>query len=605
MTNAASRSSPREAPREIYQHRLSQRQLALSASEQRLGRIHLLRLVVFAVVAFVVWQAIRAALPASWIAVPVALFIGLVWYQSRIERAAALIRRAIAFHERGIARIEHRWQGIGSSGDRFADPEHPYSSDLDLFGRASLFQLLSTARTRGGEARLAAWLTAPAPLATLRRRHEAIHELRSLLDLRERISVLGEDFTAGVNPDQLSQWAGAPTAPFPFWMRAVALVLSLTALAMLIWWFATAFVSVPARMGLLIAGLAEALFWSSLRFRTHAIAAAVEEPAHDLDLLSRLLAELERCEFQSATLKALHDGVHSPHGGASKAIQRLRRLIELLDSRDNLLLRGIGPLLLWTTQTTMAIEAWRARYGSEVARWLDAVAELEALSSLANYSWEHPADPFPELREDGLPVFDGESLVHPLMDESRAVSNTVNLAPPLRLLIVSGSNMSGKSTLLRTVGVNTVLALAGAPVRAARLSLSALHLGASIRSTDSLEEGRSRFMAEILRLKQVIELPSPVLFLLDELLHGTNSHDRALGSLGLIRALLQRGGIGLVTTHDLSLTRLADELAPAAANVHFEDRLDAGELVFDYRMREGVVTRSNALDLMRAVGLDV
>jgi len=175
----------------------------------------------------------------------------------------------------------------------------------------------------------------------------------------------------------------------------------------------------------------------------------------------------------------------------------------------------------------------------------------------------------------------------------------------LRLLIVSGSNMSGKSTLLRAVGVNTILALAGAPVRAKRLTLSRLSLGASIRTTDSLEEGHSRFMAEILRLKQVLELPSPALFLLDELLGGTNSHDRALGSEGLIRALLGRGALGLVTTHDLSLARVVDELGQMAANVHFEDRLEDGGLVFDYRMRPGVVERSNALDLMRAVGLDV
>jgi len=176
---------------------------------------------------------------------------------------------------------------------------------------------------------------------------------------------------------------------------------------------------------------------------------------------------------------------------------------------------------------------------------------------------------------------------------------------PLRLLVVSGSNMSGKSTLLRTIGVNTVLALAGAPVRARRLKLSQMALGASIRTTDSLEEGHSRFMAEILRLKQVLELAPPSMFLLDELLGGTNSHDRAVGSEGLIRALLARGAVGLVTTHDLSLARVADELAPAAANVHFEDRLVDGRLVFDYKMRPGVVERSNALDLMRAVGLDV
>jgi DNA mismatch repair ATPase MutS len=278
--------------------------------------------------------------------------------------------------------------------------------------------------------------------------------------------------------------------------------------------------------------------------------------------------------------------------------------MELLDSRDNTFVRVFGPLLLWTTQLAMGVEAWRAENGPRVPAWLDAVSEIEALSSLANYAWEHPSDPFPEFTATES-VFDAVGLGHPLLPEDRCVRNSLTLADPLRLLIVSGSNMSGKSTLLRTVGVNTVLALAGAPVRAERLTLTRLSLGASIRTVDSLEEGHSRFMAEILRLKQVLELAPPSLFLLDELLHGTNSHDRALGSEGLIRALLARGAVGLVTTHDLSLARVADELAPVAANVHFEDRLEGGRLVFDYRMRPGIVARSNALDLMRAVGLDV
>ncbi|HVV47470.1 MAG TPA: hypothetical protein VHC72_19805, partial [Bryobacteraceae bacterium] len=227
-----------------------------------------------------------------------------------------------------------------------------------------------------------------------------------------------------------------------------------------------------------------------------------------------------------------------------------------------------------------------------------------ALSSLANYAYEHPADVLPQFAE-GAPVFDAEALGHPLLAEERTVRNDVRLVPPVQLFVVSGSNMSGKSTLLRAVGVNAVLALAGAPVRARSLTLSKLSVGASIRTSDSLEEGQSRFMAEILRIKAILELQRPALFLLDELLHGTNSHDRATGAAGIVRALLARGAIGLATTHDLSLAAVAKQLEPAAANVHFEDRLENGRMVFDYRMREGVVTRSNALDLMRAAGLDV
>jgi DNA mismatch repair ATPase MutS len=212
----------------------------------------------------------------------------------------------------------------------------------------------------------------------------------------------------------------------------------------------------------------------------------------------------------------------------------------------------------------------------------------------------------PEILEDG-PVLEGEELGHPLIPSSRCVRNTVRIGPDLQLLVVSGSNMSGKSTLLRTVGVNAVLAFAGAPVRARSLRIAPLAIGATIRIQDSLQAGTSRFYAEIQRIRHIVDQAetAPVLFLLDEVLNGTNSHDRAVGAEAIVKALVARRAIGLVTTHDLSLARVADALAPLAANVHFEDRLVDGNLLFDYRMKPGVVTRSNALELMRAVGLEI
>lgn len=599
-------------PREIYADRIAELNRRLTVSTRRRDRIGNLRLLVFLGAAAIVWYAFHGV-PIWWIAAPFAIFIVLVGTQARFEREAECVRRAIRFYERGVARLENRWQGGGEDGQRFADSHHPYASDLDLFGHASLFELLSTARTRGGEERLADWLkSASAPSATtaeLLARHEAIDELRPLLDLREQLAVVGDDYRTGVNPGQLVRWAAQPPQPFPAWRRILALLFALVTAAMLIWWVATDLTDPGARLGVVAIAAVDGLFALSIRTRILPIVHSVEEPAHDLDLLSQILATLEKQRFRSPLLAALRKSIDVKGHPASHRIARLRRLIEMLDSRDNVFVRAFGPLLLWTTQLAMAIEAWRAENGPHVAAWLDAVSEMEALSSLANYAWEHPDEPFPEFAEssDG-PLFEGEDLGHPLLPtfpEARCVPNSVVLSPPLRLLVVSGSNMSGKSTLLRTIGVNTVLALAGGPVRAKRLRISHLSLGASIRTTDSLEEGHSRFMAEILRLKQVLELPPPGLFLLDELLGGTNSHDRALGSEGLIRALLARGAIGLVTTHDLSLAGVANELAPAAANVHFEDRLENGRLVFDYRMRPGVVERSNALDLMRAVGLDV
>jgi DNA mismatch repair ATPase MutS len=254
------------------------------------------------------------------------------------------------------------------------------------------------------------------------------------------------------------------------------------------------------------------------------------------------------------------------------------------------------------------VERWREVHGRHVREWTEALAEFEALTALATYHFEHPEDPFPTIEDGQQAFFEGRELGHPLVPAASMVRNDVRLAGDTQLLVVSGSNMSGKSTLLRTVGVNTVLALAGAPVRAASLRLSPLAIGATLRIQDSLLEGRSRFYAEITRIREAADLaagPIPLLFLFDELLNGTNSHDRLVGAAGILRALLAKGSIGLVTTHDLALTAIAEELAPRAVNVHFEDFFEAGEMRFDYRVKPGPVTRSNALALMRAVGLEV
>jgi DNA mismatch repair ATPase MutS len=285
----------------------------------------------------------------------------------------------------------------------------------------------------------------------------------------------------------------------------------------------------------------------------------------------------------------------------------LRALIELLDSRRNLFFAPLAVLLLWTTQLAFALDKWRTRHGPAIQGWLETVAEFEALGALATYAFENPDHPFPELVEAG-PIFEGTGLGHPLLPAQRCVPNDVALGFPLRLLVVSGSNMSGKSTLLRTVGINAVLAQAGAPVRARSLRLSPLDIGATLRIQDSLQAGRSRFFAEVLRVRRLVEMtagPRPLLFLLDELFHGTNSHDRRVGAEAVVRALVEAGAIGLITTHDLALTNIVENLGEQAGHVHFEDHFQDGTVIFDYRVRPGVVEHSNALALMRSVGLRV
>ena len=591
-------------PATEYTRRLTARQAAAARLAQLERRISLARLAVFiagGVVAFVALD--RHAVSAWWIAAPAVCFVGLVLLHDRVIKQRWRADRAVAFYERGVARLEHRWAGGGERGERFADAAHPYAADLDLFGRGSLFELLCTARTRAGEDTLASWLCKPALPDVVRARHTAVAELRPLLDLREDLALLGADVRAGLDPDALSAWAAAAPVRTPAALRRAAALLVTALLLTGGGWLAK--LTGPLPLATVI--LAEVGLALRLRERVVRVVHTVQRPGRDLRLLAEMLGRLEGERFTSAHLIELRSALDTDGEPPSVRIARLHRLIHLLDARQNQFFAPIAALLLWTTQLALAIDAWHATSGASILRWLATVGEVEALSALAGYAYEHPADPFPEIAEQS-PIFDGEGLGHPLIPEERCVRNDVHLGTDVRLFVVSGSNMSGKSTLLRTVGTNTVLALAGAPVRARRLRLSPLAVGASIRINDSLQEGTSRFYAEITRLRQLMDLatgPLPLLFLLDEILHGTNSHDRGIGAAAVVRGFLERGAIGLVTTHDLALAHIAQRSDGQAANVHFEDHLEDGKMIFDYRMRPGVVEKSNAVALMRAVGLDV
>jgi len=545
----------------------------------------------------------REVLSPWWLSLPLLAFLALVIFHSRVIRSRERMDRAAAFYERGLARVGDRWAGTGETGDRFVDASHPYAEDLDLFGRGSLFELLCTARTRAGEETLASWLLAPAEPGEVRHRHGAVEDLRPRLDLREDLAVLGIDVRAGVHPESLATWGSAPPMLDSPVMRTAACALGALAGVTLCMWAGFGL----ARVWFLAALTLEALFFFKVRPAVRRIEHAVEPAGRDLALLSGVLERLERELFTSPRLKGLSAKLGAAGHPASRQISRLRFLIDLLDAQRNPLFAPIAFVLLWSTQFAFAIEAWRKRSGPFVARWLSAVGEFEALSALAGYAYEHPKDPFPELKENEL-CFRGEALGHPLLPETGCVRNDVSLGDELRVMIVSGSNMSGKSTLLRTVGTNAVLAMAGAPVRARRLVLSPVVVGASIRIHDSLQSGSSRFYAEITRLRKLVDLTGkklPLLFLVDELLHGTNSHDRRIGAEAIVKGLVDRGALGLVTTHDLALSHIADSLAPRAANVHFQDHIEDGKLVFDYRLHPGIVQKSNALELMRSIGLEV
>jgi len=537
-----------------------------------------------------------------WAVLPLIGFFLLAPTQQTITEARRRCERAAELYRLGSARIDDQWPGKGSSGSRFISESHSYAADLDLFGVGSLFELLSLARTRVGEDTLAEWLLTPAAKTVVELRQEAVNELRSQIDLREDLALLAEGIHSGSDAKQLVTWAAAPPWQISTGLRLSAFALAILAVIGLALWF-IGFGYVPFLISILIGRV----FVFRFREQIETVIASVDLPAKELQLLEEVLQRIEQEQFTSARLVHLRAALNVAGLAPSQQTAKLKRLLELLDSRRNLFFAPIAFILLWPMQIAMAIELWRQRSGPAVERWLAAIGEIEAVSSLAGYAFEHPDDPFPELVEGGV-VFDAEQLGHPLIPRSQNVRTNLTLGSRPAVFIVSGSNMSGKSTLLRSVGTNTVLALAGAPVRAHKLRLTALQVGASIRIQDSLQAGASRFYAEITRLRQIVDLTKgslPVLFLLDEILHGTNSHDRLIGAEGVVRGLVERGAVGLVTTHDLALTRIVDELKERAANVHFEDHLEAGKMTFDYVLRPGVLQKSNALELMRSVGLEI
>ncbi len=320
-----------------------------------------------------------------------------------------------------------------------------------------------------------------------------------------------------------------------------------------------------------------------------------------------MLEIMEGETFTAERLRGLRARLDTAGIAPSGRSKKLERVYDWLEDRRNGFVAIFNAFVFYTAQFTMAAERWRAKFGPAIRGWLEAVGEFEALAALSGYAYEHPADVMAELVEEG-PLFETEGLAHPLLPLDKAVGNDLKLGRAPQLMVISGPNMAGKSTFLRGVGLNAVLAQCGAPVRAKRLRMSPVTVGASICVLDSLAGGVSRFYAEIQRLKVLSDLaggPAPLLFLLDELLGGTNSHDRLEGTRFVVRELVGKGAIGLVTTHDLALTAIPEAMDGTGRNGHFEDSIEDGQLKFDYRLRPGVVQTSNALKLMKAVGLEV
>lgn len=608
-------------PKETHEKALAARKEELGGLERRAGAIATARLVVFVGAIVLVVAIAWVKLPSpSWFGVVALVFAfgALVVVHARVHAKKDEKLAAVRFHERALARMAGKWRAFASTGERWAVETHPYAGDLDVFGRSSLFQLLDATSTRYGEEVLARWLSGEDAgkdlYATVEKRQGAVRDLSGRLKLREELSVVGSLLDENKpDPRPFVMWAAQGSkddAALPAWVAIVAAVLPLLTVGALV----ASGLGLAPRMTFILPFALEVAVLGLLRPNMHKILEAASSKESALSRYSNMLALVENEKFEAPALDALQARLRESGSSATKEMAALSRVVGFLDARNNEVFRFfIGPALMWDVWCALALDAWRRRAGKAAFGWFRALAELEALASLAGFAFERPDHVFPELVADA--TFEAEALGHPLIEANKRVANDVGIHAPGHALVVTGSNMSGKSTLLRAIGVNVVLANAGAPVCAKKLRLGHLRVATSMRVSDSLEEGTSRFYAELKKLKLVLDLAKKpgsgqegegtVLFLLDEILHGTNTRERLIGARAILKELLARGAMGAVSTHDLGLGDLESEMPDRVKNVHFEEQVKGDTMSFDYKLRAGIVQSSNALRLMKIVGLDV
>jgi hypothetical protein len=551
------------------------------------------------------WPFLLAAAAALFIA-----FLGLVSHQNRLKQHHERLEKLAALNGEGVARLERRWEGLPEAvPDVESGASHPIAEDLDLFGRGSLFSLLSVVGAPGRET-LAAWLLEPAPPGTIRRRQESVAELASEVELREEIAWNARSMPRGrpASLESFLAWAEGER-----WLRRRPGLL----------WTARLLPLLPLTLiGLNIAGVVSYLTWVFALAVTLTFSNAVCKNVHRVfdrafsreggfQEYAELIRLLEEREFESPLLAELRGRLTGREESAQTEMRRLHRLVSLSEMRFSMLYVAVQGLTLWDFHVLDRLEGWQLRAGRHVREWLGAVAEADALSALATLRFDNPGWAFPEIAQEGPPTLEASDLGHPLLRTSVRVANDVTIPPPGRFLFITGSNMSGKSTLLRAIGTNVVLAQAGAPVCASGMRLAPLSLATSMRVHDSLQAGLSHFMAELTRLKMIVEAARQggdrvLLYLLDDILQGTNSAERRIAARKVIGHLLDARAIGCVTSHDLAL---ADEgrLAAAGEAVHFTERIEEApespHISFDYRLRPGIATSRNALKLVELVGL--
>jgi len=493
--------------------------------------------------------------------------------------------------------------GKGDPGEDLEMDGHLSAADLDLFGEGSLYELLCDVHTPAGRETLARWLQQPGKPEEVVSRQQSIRYLRDRIDLREKMALVRAGKADEYSWNAFHSWLAAGPIDFSRWAPWVALLLSFSMVTAGASWWGGLLQAHVALWAMATIAAAEGVLALWLRGRVRRVMEGLLLSVDRLKAIQKLCELIENAKLETPGLVSLQNRLR----GLPKGVGRLQRLLVRRDALRNEWFIYVCLLLMWSTQWTIQIERWRQRHGGEFQEQLRALGDFEALMAIAAYAYENPDDPNPEFERDG-PLFKATGLGHPLIDPARCVRNDIKLSDETQFLMVTGSNMSGKSTLLRAVGLNATLAWMGAPVRATGLRMSQMKISASIRVEDSLLHGLSHFYAEVQRLRAMLDHATsgpPVLFLIDELFAGTNSADRRVAAEAVIRLLVERRAVGLVTSHDLALTEIAEKHDLAGTNVHFSDTPTAEGLSFDYHLRKGKLDHGNALKIIQMVGIPI
>ena len=596
------------SPLDFYNRKQQEYTVALAGLSRRIRRVSFARVALALLfIAWLVWGRDWCPAPVVWsVAIAlVAAFLALVKVHGRLFARRSYVEAAMEICRQEFRLSQYDFSGC-DGGVEFFDATHDFTADLDIFGEKSLFAYINRTATEADRRRLADWLRRPlSDVASIARRQEAVRELAALPDLRLHFAATGR--VSGEKRGDAETVGTALSAPvFPrskglFWaIRILPFVYLALALSTGVWPVAASLIGLLFAV-CLVAALAAVKRVSQAQER-------LESGLRALAKYAPLIETLESASFSAPELRAVTDAFSTSSGEkASVVLRRLRPLMDNLNQRNNalvfLLLNGF---LLWDFRQLAALDGWLRRYGREVAGWFDALAGFDALASLGAFAYNHPGYVYPEAVGSDRPVYEAEALGHPLIDPARCVCNPVQLPARPSFLIVTGANMAGKSTYLRAVGVNFVLAMLGAPVCAASMTFTPCTLFTGLHTTDSLAGNESYFFAELKRLRQVVlrqRAGEKCMVILDEILKGTNSVDKQTGSLALVRQLVSLGTVGAAATHDLVLGSLAEEFPGVVRAVCFESEIVDDALHFDYRLRPGVARHMNACFLMEQMDI--